>query len=498
MTTTYDPFHARYVDEADLRQEMTRVYDLCHGCRLCFKFCTAFPTLFDAVDRHDDQDAAKLTTAEQDQVVDECFNCKLCYLNCPYVPGQHEWALDFPRLMLRAEQVLHRTRPRGMGERITDEALGRTDVLGKVNTALAPVVDAVVERPGSLGRRAVDKAAGVASERVLPPYARQPFSTWWKKHRGDLAGRDRAGGARQGSVVVFPTCIVEYQAPEVGRDLVRVYEHNGIACDVPGGQVCCGAPWLHGGDVDNFRRQVAGDCHPANGGIVQETGRTPLHPLSLVARASGLVTTGRRAGRQTDRVAKLTLNDISDLRAYERERAEFRRDVIALKKRRRVGLGEVVTLVFENRSTVRFQVQEMARVEKLISDRAIETELAIYNPLIPEPGQLCATLFVELTSTEAMERWLPRLVGIERSGAFRLADGQVVAAVVDEGHAKQLTREEVTASVHYVRWELTHDQVAAFVAGPVTLMSTHAEYAAESPLSDVTHAELVTDLQQGG
>jgi ferredoxin len=433
MTTTYDPFHARYVDEADLRQEMTRVYDLCHGCRLCFKFCTAFPTLFDAVDRHDDQDAAKLTTAEQDQVVDECFNCKLCYVNCPYVPGQHEWALDFPRLMLRAEQVLHRTRPRGMGERITDEALGRTDVLGKVNTALAPVVDAVVERPGSLGRRAVD-----------------------------------------------------------------VYEHNGIACDVPGGQVCCGAPWLHGGDVDNFRRQVAGDCHPANGGIVQETGRTPLHPLSLVARASGLVTTGRRAGRQTDRVAKLTLNDISDLRAYERERAEFRRDVIALKKRRRVGLGEVVTLVFENRSTVRFQVQEMARVEKLISDRAIETELAIYNPLIPEPGQLCATLFVELTSTEAMERWLPRLVGIERSGAFRLADGQVVAAVVDEGHAKQLTREEVTASVHYVRWELTHDQVAAFVAGPVTLMSTHAEYAAESPLSDVTHAELVTDLQQGG
>lgn len=234
MTTTYDPFHARYVDEADLRQEMTRVYDLCHGCRLCFKFCTAFPTLFDAVDRHDDQDAAKLTTAEQDQVVDECFNCKLCYVNCPYVPGQHEWALDFPRLMLRAEQVLHRTRPRGMGERITDEALGRTDVLGKVNTALAPVVDAVVERPGSLGRRAVD-----------------------------------------------------------------VYEHNGIACDVPGGQVCCGAPWLHGGDVDNFRRQVAGDCHLANGGIVQETGRTPLHPLSLVARASGLVT-DRSPGRPPD------------------------------------------------------------------------------------------------------------------------------------------------------------------------------------------------------
>ena len=95
----------------------------------------------------------------------------------------------------------------------------------------------------------------------------------------------------------------------------------------------------------------------------------------------------------------------------------------------------------------------------------------------------------------------PRRGGIEtfvRQLCDELPPGQVVAAVVDEGHAKQLTREEVTASVHYVRWELTHDQVAAFVAGPVTLMSTHAEYAAESPLSDVTHAELVTDLQQGG
>jgi len=197
-------------------------------------------------------------------------------------------------------------------------------------------------------------------------------------------------------------------------------------------------------------------------------------------------------------VAKLTLDDISDLRAYERERADFRRQVIALKKRRRVGLGDVVTLVFENRSTVRFQIQEMARAEKLITDDAIETELRVYNPLIPEPGQLCATLFVELTSPEALRRWLPRLVGIERSVALRLADGDLVPAVVDEGHAQQLTREEMTASVHYVRWELNPDQVAAFLAGPVTLLSTHARYPAETPLSDATHAELVADLQQGG
>src|SRR5690606_20550221 len=70
VTTTYDPFHPKYFDEADLREELTRVYDLCHGCRLCFKFCTSFPTLFEYIDQIPDQDAAKLTPAQQDQVVE--------------------------------------------------------------------------------------------------------------------------------------------------------------------------------------------------------------------------------------------------------------------------------------------------------------------------------------------------------------------------------------------------------------------------------------------
>lgn len=254
MTTTYDPFHPRYFDESDLRQEMNRVYDLCHGCRLCFKFCTAFPTLFAAIDQHDDQDSAMMTAAEQDQVVDECFNCKLCYVNCPYIPGQHEWELDFPRLMLRAEQVLHQTRKKKVSTRLTDQALGRTDLAGKVNTRLAPVVNKVVDKPGGTGRKLMERVAGIASERVLPPYARQRFSTWWRK-RLSSTGTDSITPARQGSAILFPSCIVEYQAPQVGKDMVRVYERNGIDCSLPAGQVCCGAPWLHSGDVDNFRKQ---------------------------------------------------------------------------------------------------------------------------------------------------------------------------------------------------------------------------------------------------
>jgi glycerol-3-phosphate dehydrogenase subunit C len=249
MTTTYDPFHPKYFDQADLRAEMVRVYDLCHGCRLCFKFCSAFPTLFDAIDKHDDQDAAKLTLAEQDQVVAECFHCKLCYVNCPYIPGQHEWALDFPRLMLRAEQVIHREEKRSLRARVTGQALGRTDLAGKVNTRLAPVVNKVVTSPGSTGRRLLETVAGIANQRILPPYARQRFSTWWRRWRA--VGLERT----QGHAVLFPTCIVEYQAPEVGRDLVRVLERNRIECELPAGEVCRGAPWLHSGDVESFRRQ---------------------------------------------------------------------------------------------------------------------------------------------------------------------------------------------------------------------------------------------------
>jgi hypothetical protein len=195
---------------------------------------------------------------------------------------------------------------------------------------------------------------------------------------------------------------------------------------------------------------------------------------------------------------KLTIDDIADLRAYEREREEFRRSVIDLKRRRRVPVGDFITLLFENTQTIRFQIQEMARVERLISDTAVESELRTYNPLIPQPGQLCATLFVELTSKDALVEWLPKLVGIEWAVVLRLADGTLVRAVVDEDHDKQLTRDEVTASVHYVRWDLTDEQIAAFAAGTVELVVDHPNFERSSELGDDTHAELLSDLRNGG
>lgn len=196
---------------------------------------------------------------------------------------------------------------------------------------------------------------------------------------------------------------------------------------------------------------------------------------------------------------KLTLSDIADLREYERERAEFRSHVIDLKKRRRVGIGPFVTVLFENRETIRFQIQEMARVEKLISDEAIEGELRAYNPLIPERGELALTLFVELTSELALREWLPRLVGIERSLELRLGEGDdriVVPCIPDEEHAEHLTREEITASVHYLHFRLTPEQIEALARGPVELALVHENYAHATTLGDETVAELLADLRE--
>ncbi len=197
-------------------------------------------------------------------------------------------------------------------------------------------------------------------------------------------------------------------------------------------------------------------------------------------------------------MTRLTLEDIADLRAYERERDEFRTSVVALKKRRRVAVGPFVTFVFENADTIRFQIQEMARVEKIFTDEGIQAELDVYNPLIPEPGTLSATMFLELTTDEQLREWLPKLVGIETMVEFRLDSGVAVPCRVDDAHAQQLTREETTASVHYIHFDFTSEQVDAFESGGAQLAVTHPDYAHAARLGQDTVAELLGDLRSGG
>jgi len=252
MTTIYDPKNPLYLDEADVREELTRVYDICYGCRLCFTFCSSFPTLFDYVDAHDDQDAGLMTPVQQDQVADECFQCKLCYVNCPYIPELHEKALDFPRLMLRHNSMRMANGQATLRKRATIKAMGHTDALGKLATTIPAITNVVLgAKPGSLVRKLVEKTAGVSSVRSLPPFAKQRFSTWFKKRATSVLAK------KQGSVAVFPTCLVEYQQPGIGQDLVKVFERNGVDCSLVDGAGCCGAPYLHSGDLDDFIKVAA-------------------------------------------------------------------------------------------------------------------------------------------------------------------------------------------------------------------------------------------------
>lgn len=195
-------------------------------------------------------------------------------------------------------------------------------------------------------------------------------------------------------------------------------------------------------------------------------------------------------------MTKLTLADIVDLRAYERERVTFRKSIIDLKKLRRVQIGNLVTLVFENRETIRFQIQEMARAENMIRDEQIETELNIYNPLIPAPGELKATLFLELTNKGMLQKWLPALVGIEGSVYLRLGDSEespIVRSHSDDDHLSQLTRSDVTSSVHYIWWRLDGELVESFKSCQIFLGIDHANYKAEVNLSRDLVESLISD-----
>jgi Protein of unknown function (DUF3501) len=189
---------------------------------------------------------------------------------------------------------------------------------------------------------------------------------------------------------------------------------------------------------------------------------------------------------------KLAVDDILDLREYERVRADVRREIIELKKRRRIGLGEFVSVVFENTETMRFQVQEMARAEKMLRAEQIAHEVATYNSLIPNRHELSCTLFIELDDEWKLREWLPRLVGIHDALVFRLPGGAEVRAV--DPDAERLTRSDITAAVHFLRFTLSPAEVAAFVAGPVVLALDHPEYLRATELSASEHAELVADL----
>lgn len=233
-----------FYDEEKLNRELARVFDICHGCRRCVSLCNAFPTLFDLVDGAATFDVDGVSKDDYPKVSAHCYLCDLCFMTkCPYVPP-HEWAVDFPKLMLRAKAVAFRK------GRITrrDKLLAATDAAGKF--AGIPVVTQIVNAAMNSKRlRArLDKRLGVAADAPLPAYA--PAGRRKRLRRRAAGIKPVAGSLTTGKVALFATCFSRYQAPEEAADLREVFEHNGIAVLPVPGEKCCGMPKLEIGDLD--------------------------------------------------------------------------------------------------------------------------------------------------------------------------------------------------------------------------------------------------------
>jgi len=191
---------------------------------------------------------------------------------------------------------------------------------------------------------------------------------------------------------------------------------------------------------------------------------------------------------------KVEFNDILNIYEYEKVRPEKVKEITQLKKRRRVHLGDKVTLVFENYDTVWFQIQEMIRIERLVKDEEVQFEIDTYNELIPEKNQLSATLFIEIPDEKERRETLPKLVGIHDAVYIHIGNKYTVKAEADE--KSQMDYEEGKASVvHFLKWTLTPEQVGAFKREPVRIEINHENYKAMVELPPEVKEELVRDLE---
>ncbi|GIX30339.1 MAG: ferredoxin [Porticoccaceae bacterium] len=235
-------------DEAALERELERVFDICHGCRRCVNLCNAFPTLFDLVDESETMEIDGVAKSDFVKVVDECYLCDLCFMTkCPYVPP-HEWNVDFPHLMLRAKAVKFR---KGQA-RLRDRLLSSTDLLGKTfaRPLVAPLVNAANEsRPL---RKVLAGVLGVHPDAPLPKFHADTGRK--RARRVAEAVEPVATDATRGKVALFVTCYGNYNSPQVVEDLVRVFQHNGIAVHLPDREACCGMPKFEQGDLDSVAR----------------------------------------------------------------------------------------------------------------------------------------------------------------------------------------------------------------------------------------------------
>lgn len=191
---------------------------------------------------------------------------------------------------------------------------------------------------------------------------------------------------------------------------------------------------------------------------------------------------------------KLTRDDLYSLERYSNVRSEFREEVLAHKRNRRLALGTNAALYFEDRMTMQYQVQEMLRIERIFEAEGINEELEAYNPLIPDGSNWKATFMVEFPDVEERTAMLTQLVGIENQVYVRVGDLDKVYAIADEDLER--ADETKTSAVHFMRFELTSEMVEALRSGAALSAGIdHENYQVEiSPVADNIRASLLGDL----
>ena len=188
----------------------------------------------------------------------------------------------------------------------------------------------------------------------------------------------------------------------------------------------------------------------------------------------------------------LCVDDLQNLHEYELARPEFRARVMELKRRRRSPLGPLMTLVFENRDTVRFQIQEMLRVERIVQPDKVQREIDTYIELLPARGQVAATLFIEITDPSRVQSVLDGFVGLDEPGHLTLRVGPAAHPAI---FAPGQSREDRISAVHYIRFAPGEEGRRALASGATaTLEVEHGEYRAKQELPAPTVQELIADL----
>jgi glycerol-3-phosphate dehydrogenase subunit C len=243
-----------FYDQAKIEAEMHRVFDICHGCRRCFNLCDSFPRLFDLIDEAPTGELDSVDPKDFKPVVDACTLCDMCFMTkCPYVPP-HPFDLDFPHLILRARAA--EARREGVG--FADRQLAKTDRNGKLAALAAPVANWASDTGNKLTRPLLAKFADLHPQAELPKYHARSFAGLAKSVVPTVNPFAPAHGRK---AVLYATCFVNYNDPDVGLAARAVLAINGVETEVvyPG---CCGMPKLEQGLIDQVAasaKTVAGE-----------------------------------------------------------------------------------------------------------------------------------------------------------------------------------------------------------------------------------------------